>query len=68
MRLALDVQVVDPPPLPEVHADTAVRALAKYIAELRIAGLEYQFDKARGLRRCVVAAAEALTERDEPET
>jgi hypothetical protein len=49
----------------EPHADLALRDLASLIAELRAAGLEYQLDKARRLRRAVVAVADEL--RDGPD-
>lgn len=52
--------------LPEHQADLALRELTKIIAELRGAeGLDYQLDKARALRRSVVAAAERLTESED---
>ena len=41
--------------LPERHADTAVRHLARLIAELRREELEYQLHKATRLRRAVLA-------------
>jgi hypothetical protein len=47
--------------LPEPDANRALRDLASIIAELRAAGLESQLDKARNLRRAVLAAAEAFT-------
>lgn len=51
--------------LQEPEADFAVRELAKIIAELRIAGLGQQLDKASDLRTAVVAAAEAFMASDE---
>ena len=48
--------------LQESEADLAVRELARIIAELRIAGLGVQLEKARNLRRAVVAAAEPFQE------
>ena len=42
--------------LPEPQADLALRELARIIAELRGAGLQYQLDSARALRRTVVDA------------
>lgn len=44
--------------LSELHADLAVRDLAKIIAELRSAALDHQLEKALRLRRVLVAAAE----------
>jgi len=46
--------------LPEVHADLAMRELARIVAELRGATLERQLAKARSLRRVLLTAAEAL--------
>jgi hypothetical protein len=46
--------------LPEAYADIAIRELASIIAELRRAGLEYQLEKACGLRSAVVAVANEL--------
>jgi len=44
--------------LSELHADLAVRHLAKIIAELRSAALDHQLEKALRLRRVLIAAAE----------
>ena len=44
--------------LSELHADLAVRDLAKIIAELRSSALDHQLEKAQRLRRVLVAAAE----------
>ncbi len=46
--------------LPEPAADLAVRELARIIAELRVAELEYQQEEARRLRRLVLESAAAL--------
>jgi len=46
--------------LPESAADLAVRELARIIAELRVANLEYQRDKARRLRSSVLQSAARL--------
>jgi hypothetical protein len=43
--------------LPERAADSGVRELARTIAELRAAGLDYQVSKAQRLRRLVLASA-----------
>jgi hypothetical protein len=51
--------------LSEPHADLALRDLARLIAELGTAGLEHQLDKARRLRRAVIAVANTL--RDGPD-
>ena len=44
--------------LPECAADLAVPALARFITELRAAGLDYQVSKAQRLRRLVLASAD----------
>lgn len=46
--------------LPESAADLAMRELARVIAELRRAGLEYQRDKAHRLRGSVLQSATRL--------
>jgi hypothetical protein len=48
--------------LPEPQADLALRELARIIAELRGAGLDYQLGQAMTLRRAVVAAADGFME------
>jgi hypothetical protein len=49
----------------EPEADLALCELAKIIAELRIAGLDHQLEKACALRTAVIAAAEAFNESTE---
>ena len=51
--------------LPEVHADTAMRDLARIIGELRAADLDDQVAKARALRQVLLTPANALV--DAPE-
>jgi hypothetical protein len=53
--------------LTEPQADLALRELANIIAELRVSGLDYQLEKARRLRRAVVASAEAFSDAVEVE-
>jgi hypothetical protein len=53
--------------LPEPLADMALRELREIIAELHREGLDYPLDKARRLRRAVVASADGLALEDEPD-
>jgi hypothetical protein len=46
--------------LPEPHADLAARELARIIAELRAADLDYQLDIALRIRRVLLQAADRL--------
>jgi hypothetical protein len=46
--------------LPEPEADLATRELARIIAELRTAGLDYQLERARSLRKSLLLAGDTL--------